>query len=168
MKVCEYCDSVVDDANRCCPHCGAILPVGQPVDHVVERISLDDDPYQWGNDSDEASDESTISGINMAWRVVATLFIPFVGGYALLNPRVVAGGRIFGLIWCLMFAVTAVFLEPFEFANVVVILLFSGPVIVYFARKARQTTPDQRKVSTADIVGVAVGVVLGLLVGLSD
>lgn len=171
MKVCEYCDSPVADNAHRCPNCGGIMPITREVTArpvAPERISLDDGSWSNPYDASSKTSSATISGVNLIWRVLLTLFVPFVGGYFLLMPRTQSGGRVFGLIWCLTFVFTSVVINESGAGGMLATLVFAGPVIAYAVRKAKADSPALRKADAFDIVGAAIGIALGLLIGFSD
>lgn len=112
MKICSYCGGTVEDSVYTCPHCtsasfrylcpqcgnaydGPFCPACREKDEATRAAA------EAAAVKAEAEDKANEG---LAWKTALTVFLPFVGGYFLIKEHVKTGFRMFGIIWCSLFA----------------------------------------------------------------
>lgn len=142
MKVCEYCDSVVDDNVTTCPSCQAhsfkmMCPVcGTVLDGPICPVCQN--AAQQAEEARQRAlyEEQAVIRANtgLGWKAVLTFFFPFIGGWLLVNRHVVLGYRVFGIAWCVLFTIFSATSLDSAGERIVMALLCIAPVAVYFIR----------------------------------
>ena len=143
MKVCVFCESVVDDSATSCPNCSANrfknkCPVcgnvyeGQPCPTCQANNRAAQEAAEQERLKAEAVEKAN-SGLG--WKTALTFIMPYVGGYFLVNDNVRTGFRVFGIVWCSIFAISASSLGGNTVLQILSALVCFLPVLIYAAKK---------------------------------
>lgn len=72
------------------------------------------------------------ANMGLGWKTALTVFLPFVGGYFLIKEHVRQGFRVFGIIWCSLFALIIGDSDSGSMeSNLLAVLLCLAPIAVY-------------------------------------
>lgn len=166
MKVCEYCDGVVEDSTITCPYCsatrfkskcrrcgtvydGGICPTCQK--ESIRNAELAEKARQ-----DAAAAEKANSGL--PWKIVLTVFVPFVGGYFAIRPGINKAARIFAMVWCSLFAFSYASLPAANVIGMKVILvaLMLAPYAAYLinTKDSADTTVKAERTAFAVVLAI--------------
>ena len=112
MKVCEYCNSIVDDDTTTCPSCSASLfsKKCEVCDTVYKGAACPECAKREAEARTQAEanrarvEAESKANTGLAWKTALTVFLPFVGAWFLLRDGVKKGYRIFAIIWCCFMA----------------------------------------------------------------
>ena len=157
MKECAYCGGDVNDNETTCPHCSGTeflnkCPVcGQGIEgtfcpHCAERSKAEEQAQAQAREQARAQAQAEYAeqaaakeaNMGLAWKVVLTLLIPFVGGYFLIKERVRPGFRIFGIVWCTIMGLTTATTPGYSVGiNILSSLMCLAP-IGYYLYKSRE------------------------------
>jgi len=152
MRVCEYCGGVVGADDIACPHCSASSFV-EKCDECGELYTGSSCPAcaqkaQEAREAEEAerkrSDAVLKANTGLGWKTALTVFLPFIGGYYLLNNNVRKGYRTFAAIWCCFIALDMAFVSSSGVgAKVIGALACLAPVAVYLLRNKDELSTAQ-------------------------
>ena len=177
MKVCAYCESSVSDDVVKCPFCSATKFLKQcsrcgeaytgpdcpTCKEAAERERLAEEAREEARreaerEAHEEAQAREKANSHLVLKTVLTFFLPIVGGYFVINKRVNKPNRIFGIIWCFLFALSSSTIHNTVGMKIFMVLLALAPVAVYVVRgKAwvREEASTELKVT-----GIALVVVL--------
>ena len=183
MKVCDYCDRRVDDKAVTCPYCASssfheICPrCGSAYDGVFcHRCKAEEDRKHAAAESayevaQRASEESrAIEKANrgLIWKTVLTVFIPFVGGFFLINDHVRKGFRIFAIAWCSFMALSVAFSASGSAGvRIVSSLLCLAPVAYYLFKRKDRYLENKTAANLAPVIAFCVVLALSLIGGVA-
>ena len=182
MKVCDYCNSIVNDDATACPNCsaaqfskqcetcgtkykGATCPECAQHEHDA-RAQAEADREQ------RAAEAKANTGLG--WKTTLTVFLPFIGGWFLINDHVKSGFRIFAIIWCCLIALDVSLVTTTESAaaRVIAALACLAPVGAYLVRNKDKLLAGNNTLGKASVgafgVTLVVALVGGLLTGPAD
>ena len=143
MRVCAYCGSTVGDDVVTCPHCSAAVfkekcPVcGSVTDGSFCPHCASEREREQARAREEGARDEAVANANsgLGWKTALTVFLPFVGGYFLIDDNVRTGFRVFGIAWCALLAVsTATGGGGSAAASVLGSLLCLAPIARYLFR----------------------------------
>ena len=70
----------------------------------------------------------------LAWKVVLTVIMPYIGGYFTIVPHARKGVRVFGIIWCALIALVVASGDGDVGGRILAMLLCLAPIGVYLVR----------------------------------
>lgn len=154
MKVCAYCESSVrDDVEKCpfcsatkflkqCPRCGEAYtgPDCPTCKEAAERERLAEEAREEARreaerEAYEEAQAREKANSHLALKTVLTFFLPIIGGYFVINKHVNKPNRIFGIIWCSLFALSSSTIHNTVGMKIFMVLLALAPVAVYVVRE---------------------------------
>lgn len=173
MKVCDYCNSIVSDDVMACPNCsashfskkcetcgstytGAACPTCTQREHD-SRMQAEENRKQF-----EATQRANTG---LGWKTALTVFLPFIGGYFLINDNVKKGFRIFAIIWCCLMAIEVSTGPSTQTTGtrLLAAILCLAPVGVYLFRKRGDLAAQSK--AGGKIPAAAFGLVLLFSIG---
>ena len=176
MKVCDYCNSIVNDDATTCPNCsaaqfsrqcetcgakyrGATCPACAQREHDA-RAQAEADREQ------RAAEAKANTGLG--WKTALTLFLPFIGGWFLVNNHVKSGFRIFAIIWCCLMALDVSLVANTESAaaRVIAALACLAPVGAYLIRNKDKLLGGNNTLGKVSVGAFGVTLVVALVGGL--
>lgn len=188
MKVCEYCDATLGDDVLVCPHCsstkfknkcprcgreidGMVCPACSEADRAAaeaERARAEAERAQERArvEADRARAEAEQkANQGLAWKTVLTVFVPFVGGYFLIDDNVKSGFRVFAIVWCAITGVSVGSLSGYDMATrVVTSLVCFAPIAYYLFKNRGKYLVAGQPAKSAPLIGFAVLLLLTLAV----
>ena len=188
MKICEYCDATLGDDVLVCPHCsstkfknkcprcgreidGMVCPACSEADREAaeaERARAEAERAQERArvEADRARAEAEQkANQGLAWKTALTVFVPFVGGYFLINDNVKSGFRVFAIVWCAIMGVSVGSLSGYDMATrVVTSLVCFAPIAYYLFKNRGKYLVAGQPAKSAPLIGFAVLLLLTLAV----
>ena len=170
MKVCAFCESLVEDTATSCPNCSANrFKTKCPRCGKAYEGPACPDCQAHDKAAQEAAEQARLkteaeekANSGLGWKTVLTFFMPYIGGYFLVKPEVKTGFRYFGIIWCVFIAITAGMSHNELVTKLLGGVLSLGPLAVYAMRQKAWNWKDSSIESKAIMVVCAIALIVSV------
>lgn len=184
MKVCKYCGSDVHDDMLECPHCSAVsfmnkctrcgsayegpmCPICKEADESAANAAREaaEATARAAEEAREKAQASQKANQGLVWKTILTVFLPFIGGYFLLNENVGKSYRVFATIWCSVLALSVASSSSGSLGGKVVgSLLCLAPIGVYLFKTRGKYFGQSSLSSKVPVIAFCILLVVTLLV----